>query len=81
MNFLFSKGKLKKNQIEDLEKFYTEWSASKVVMKGLKENTLSDKNGTNETLNIDPYEMADTIDIFIKFNDAWAQKVNFHLFK
>ena len=73
----FFVSKLKKVQVEELERFYEE--SLKEVPKPTRSiedysNQLSGKLGAKGT-SLDVYEISDPIEIFNKFNDTWCEKV------
>lgn len=73
--------KLKKQQIEELDKFLEEWPKQPMKpIRGEEEQTIAISKGSGKETQatdsgIDPYEISDPVDIFHKFNDHWCEKV------
>ena len=74
--------KLKKQQIEELDKFYEEWPKQPMKpLRGEEEQPMGVSKGPGKggkadtSAGLDPYDISDPVDIFHKFNDPWCEKV------
>lgn len=64
---------LKKAQLDELSHFYTEWgSQSMTPLRGGA--STGDPSATTGTV-IDAYNIVDAVDLFVKYNDKWMDKV------
>lgn len=69
---------LKKVQIDELEKFFSENPPQKMIAKRLLpqiNEVAQNPNGQSQEESIDPYEIADAVEVFQKFNEAFCDKV------
>ena len=69
--------KLKKQQVDELEKFYEE--NSKNLPQPTKGDDIPSASGGGDkpglSIQIDPYDISDPVEIFNKFHENWTEKV------
>ncbi|EGR33040.1 hypothetical protein IMG5_062950, partial [Ichthyophthirius multifiliis] len=67
---------LKKLQLDELQKYYIELEKVPMIPLRASEEEKNKINNNNKNNNIqDIYEIADGVDIFIKFNEKWCDKI------
>ena len=73
--------KLKKQQIEELDKFFEEMPKQNMVpLSGEEEQPLELSKGNKKSAEVDntgldPYDIADPVDIFHRFSESWSERV------
>lgn len=69
--------KLKKSQIEELEKFFEEnpWKEAPQPIRECKENRVKEGEKEKKGDENDPFELAEPVDIWAKFGENWTSKV------
>jgi hypothetical protein len=72
--------KLKKQQLDELDKFYAEYKPDESLKPSrqsalLEEQELTKGGKGKAGAKLDAYDMATAQDVFSKFNEAWTDKV------